>query len=120
MGKQPKEPQGFLPLVSIDYHILLTLIGRSRHGYEIMKQIEKEIGKDIPAPKIYRYLRNLTDDGLIEIDEKATAEAADPRRRYYRATSLGQTICIEETKRLSDLVGTARNVLGRLAPEGVS
>lgn len=114
MNEQKTNPQDFLPLAPTAYHILLSLIGNSRHGYEIMKIVEEEMKAKVPSPKIYRHLRKMTEEGLIEIDEKMTALADDERRRYYKITGLGQTVCIDETKRLSDVVGNAQGLLGGL------
>ncbi len=111
MNNERTDMQNLLPPAPIDYQILLTLIGRSRHGYEIKKIVEKEMGTDILVLKVYCHLRKLTDDGLVEIDERATVSADDPRRRYYKITGEGQEVFKRETYRLAEVIENAQGLL---------
>lgn len=80
-----KRATGLLPQVS--FSILLALSLRSRHGYELMKQVEDDsAGKIKLGPgALYGAIKQLHEDGLIQ------ELPGDGRRRYYQLTKLGRT-----------------------------
>jgi DNA-binding PadR family transcriptional regulator len=66
---------------------------------------------------MYRALRRLTEQGLIEgTDRRPAPEEDDERRNYYRMTRLGERVVHAEALRLESLVRAARTsgVLGPL------
>jgi DNA-binding PadR family transcriptional regulator len=95
-----------------DFHILLALAQGPRHGYGIMKEVERESGGGVRLEigSLYRLLGRLLDAGLIEDAE------GDERRRYYRITRLGRRVLKTEAGRLAGLVDLIR--ARRLLPEG--
>lgn len=99
------------PLKPADFHILLALAGGPRHGYGIMKEVERESAGAVRLEigSLYRLLGRLLDEGLIE-----TAES-DARRRFYRISRLGRRILKTEAERLAGLVELVR--ARRLLPE---
>jgi DNA-binding PadR family transcriptional regulator len=99
-------------LKSADFHILLVLAEGPRHGYGIMKDVERESGGGVRLEigSLYRLLGRLLDSGLIEDAD------GDERRRYYRITRLGRRVLKTEAGRLADLVHLIR--ARRLLPEG--
>ena len=96
-----------------DFHILLALAAGPRHGYGIMKEVERESGGRVRLEigSLYRLLGRMLDDGHIE----ETGVDGDERRRYYRITRLGRRVLSAEAERLADLVGLVRS--RRLLPE---
>jgi DNA-binding PadR family transcriptional regulator len=95
-----------------DFHILLALAQGPRHGYGIMKEVERESGGGVRLEigSLYRLLGRLLDAGLIEDAE------GDERRRFYRITRLGRRVLKAEAGRLAGLVDLIR--ARRLLPEG--
>jgi DNA-binding PadR family transcriptional regulator len=94
-----------------DFHILLALAGGPRHGYGIMKEVERESGGSVRLEigSLYRLLGRLLDAGLIE------DAASDDRRRYYRINRSGRSALRSEAERLAGLVDLVR--ARRLLPE---
>jgi DNA-binding PadR family transcriptional regulator len=71
------------------------------------------------AGKLYGAINRLLQDGLIEeSQERPEPEMDDSRRRYYRLTDFGGRVLAAETKRMADLVRTARstNAVRRIKP----
>jgi len=95
-----------------DFHILLALSDGPRHGYGIMKEVERESsgGVSLEIGSLYRLLGRLLDAGLIEDAD------GDERRRYYRISRLGRRVLKGEAERLAGLVDLIR--ARRLLPEG--
>lgn len=105
------DPDGFLPLKTNWFHIMLCLAGQEQHGYGIMNEVlERSDGKIRLWPAtLYGALKRLIDAELIEeSDERPAAELDDARRRYYRLTKLGRKVLAAESQRLEDLVGLLR------------
>lgn len=99
-----------------DFHILLVLAEGPRHGYGIMKEVERESRGDVHLElgSLYRLLARLLDEGLLE--EGEGAGDPDERRRYYRLTRLGRRVLKEEAGRLAGLLNLVR--MRKLLPEG--
>lgn len=107
------EIQSFLPLRPVEFHVLLSVGVGPRHGYGIMKDAARRTGEEtIPdVGTLYRALRRMVEDGLIEPVEGTT----DQRRSDYRITALGRRVAEAESLRLASLVRAARagGLLGR-------
>lgn len=99
----------FLPLRPPVFHILLALAESELHGLGIADSVEDASGGAVVLGPgtLYRSLKEMTDHGLIAQIE-APADA-DPRRRYYRSTSLGRSCLADEIHRLDRLVNLARS-----------
>lgn len=91
------------------FHILLALAGEDLHGLGIAEEVERATGGSVELGPgtLYRSLKEMSGDGLIE-EVDAPAEDADPRRRYYRITSRGRVLLSEEAARLARVVDLAR------------
>lgn len=104
-----QSPQARLPLKPADFHVLIALVEGPRHGYGIMKDVERDSGGEVclEVGSLYRLLARLLDEGLIEMDED------DGRRRFYSLTRFGRKVLKAEAQRLAGLVGLvrARNLL---------
>jgi len=100
-----REIEAFLPLKPVDLELLLALAGEDRHGYGLVQQIaEHTNGLVVLDPgNLYRVIKRLLGDGLIE-ESPARAADADERRRYYRITALGGGVLAAELERLRALI----------------
>lgn len=105
------EPEAFLPLPHLHFHVMLALAESTLHGWDIVKRIrELTEGRDNPSSgSLYLALNRLVEDGLLESAEPPAE--ADARRRYVRHTPLGRRVLAAETERLSTLVRTSRRRL---------
>lgn len=101
------EPQP--PLTHVVYHILLSLTSAPKHGYGIIKDVEKRThGRlEIEAGTLYGAIKRLREDAWIE--EAAAPDDADRRRRYYALTEQGRGVLRRESERLAELVEMARD-----------
>ncbi len=102
-----------LPLKPIVFQILLVLLERERHGYSIVRQIERQADRRerIEAGTLYRTLRTMLRDGLIvESDARPDPELDDQRRRYFGVTDIGRTLAQAEAQRLSELLNKAEGL----------
>jgi len=100
------------PLKPADFHILLALLDRDRHGYEIMKEVERESRSTVrlEVGTLYRILARLLEEGLLQ------EAGGDGRRRNYRLTPLGRRVVRSEAQRLAGLVDRLR--ARKLLPHG--
>lgn len=98
-----------LPLHARDFLILLALADGELHGYGLVKAIEAESEGEVvmdPA-NLYRSLRRLERDGLVE-EMDGAPDDGDERRRYYGLTEFGRSVTAAEAARVSRLVRVAR------------
>ncbi len=112
MSRRPKTaaslPSTHLPLKADVLMILLALRDGERHGYAIMRDAlaRSEGTVRLQAGALYRVLKRLLDNGLVEeTDRRAAPTADDERRRYYRLSRLGADVLDAELRRLTRLVG---------------
>ena len=107
----PPAAEAFLPLKSDVLVILMALSARPLHGYGIIRDVEARTEGRIllQTGALYRTLRRLLRDHLIEECDRPAGEVSDDeRRRYYRAAALGQAVFRAELDRLDRLVRAAR------------
>jgi PadR family transcriptional regulator PadR len=104
-------------IVLVTEQALFILAGLARgelHGYGIAREVEELSGGRVKlsAGTLYGALNRLAAEGLIA--ETREQEAGGRRRRYYRLTSLGETMLIEEAARLRSTAATlsARAAMG--------
>lgn len=102
-------PDSYLPLTHVAYHVLLSLSVQERHGYGVIKDVERRTNGrlELEAGTLYAAIRRLKDDGLLEAT--GTPDGADARRRYYGITETGRAVLQAECLRLSELVEFARS-----------
>jgi DNA-binding PadR family transcriptional regulator len=99
------------PLTPAMFHILLALAGGERHGYGIMREVERatEGAFQLGPGTLYRSIKQMLALGLIEESgERPDPELDDERRRYYRITGAGRRAASQEARRLARLVDEAR------------
>src|SRR5438876_12406524 len=104
----------FLPLSPATLHILLSLAGEDRHGYGIMQEVarQSEGAYKLGPGTLYDNLQKMTEQGLVEEAARRSGED-DPRRKYYRLTSLGKRVLSAEITRLENVVREAKAHLRR-------
>ena len=121
MSPSADETDALLPLPPATFHILLALADGERHGYAILQDVAERTDGEVRlgAGTLYGAINRLLQDGLIEeSEERPDPEMDDSRRRYYRLTDFGGRVLAAETKRMADLVRTARstNAVRRIKP----
>lgn len=107
MPSGPRDPASRLPLKPTDYQILFVLFRGERHGYAMVKAIdERTEGRvSLEPSNLYRRIRRLIREGLVEeSDDRPVPELDDERRRYYGLTSLGREVLVAEAERMRGLV----------------
>jgi DNA-binding PadR family transcriptional regulator len=105
-GMRKSDPAG--PLTPAVFHILLALHGRERHGYDIMQQVKEDSQGSLRMGPgtLYGSLDRMIAAGLV-----IRSDTRDPRRIYYKLTSLGLTTLRAESDRLSGVAAIARRHL---------
>ena len=89
----------------------MILLDGPSHGYAIVQEIEEreKNQKGIYPANLYRRIRDLLAKGLLEGAPPPALGSSDPRRRYFRVTSLGEKVVRAETERLQGLLAEARD-----------
>jgi DNA-binding PadR family transcriptional regulator len=108
---RPVDLDSFLPLKPVALQILLSLADGERHGYAITQDIAGRTSARmrLEPGNLYRSLRTMLDDGLIEESERRpAADLDDERRRYYRITPIGRRVAAAELSRLETIVTEAK------------
>ena len=98
------------PLTPAVLHVLLALSTEERHGYGIMKQVEREShGKVRMGPgTLYGSIGRMIEAGLIRESDKRPDPAMDDERRiYYAITGAGQKALQAELARYREVVAVA-------------
>jgi DNA-binding PadR family transcriptional regulator len=103
----PQEINELLPLKPVELLVLTMLAPGERHGYGIRQDVLDHTGGAIAleAGNLYRHIRRLETDGLVEESGRRPARDADDERRiYYRLTPYGRRVLAAELTRLRALV----------------
>ena len=98
------------PLTPAVLHILLAVSTEERHGYGIMKQVEREShGKVKMGPgTLYGSIGRMIEAGLVrESDRRPDPAIDDERRIYYAITGAGQKALEAELDRYREVVAVA-------------
>jgi len=105
----------YLPLKPVAFQVLLSLSESERHGYGITQDIAARTSAKmrLEPGNLYRSLKTMLDDRLIEESERRPApDLDDERRRYYRITPLGRKVAVAEMARLEAMVAEAKTMIG--------
>jgi DNA-binding PadR family transcriptional regulator len=88
-----------------EFYILLSLAIKSRHGYEIMQQVEQDSGRKVflGPGTLYGSIKRMLQSGLIE-----EAAGDSPRRKFYALTAQGRSLLSSELQRYDDAVKLAK------------
>jgi DNA-binding PadR family transcriptional regulator len=97
------------PLTPAVVHVLLSLAGGERHGYAILKDVQRQSNSRLRfgPGTIYGTLQRLMEAGWVE-EAAPPPAASDERRRYYRITRSGREALRAEVDRLGALLDEAR------------
>ena len=92
--------------------ILSLLETRPRHGYEIGKLIETRSGGKLTfaLPTLYPTLLRLENRGWIK--GRWVEKAGERRRCFYRLTSEGRRILVEQRRTWETFIDVVRAVMG--------
>ncbi|CAN5655822.1 PadR family transcriptional regulator [soil metagenome] len=98
------------PLTPLSLAILLALVDEDRHGYGIMKEIERLTDGEVQAGagSLYAALQRMTVAGLIDEAPYDPAPDEDARRRYYQLTEQGRETARAEMLRMVRALRVAR------------
>lgn len=83
------------------FYTLLLLNEGPKHGYEIMVELGKKIGKKPSAGQIYPLMKSLRKKDLVTCK---TMLSGGRKRKVYALTRKGKKTCLELMFRFSDLV----------------
>lgn len=88
-----------------EFYILLSLAIKNRHGYEIMKQVEKDSGKKVllGPGTLYGSIKRMLESKLIQ-----EVPGNNARRKYYALTEKGRQSLSFELQRYNDAVELAK------------
>jgi DNA-binding PadR family transcriptional regulator len=105
------DPQSFLPLTHLMYHLLLALADEPAHAYALVHAIRvRSEGRIDPGTgSFYSMIRQAVDDGLVH--ETPGDEGSDRRRRVYDITPLGRSVLDAEVRRLEQQLAITRRTL---------
>ena len=94
------DAEGGGPLTPAVFYILLALFGGDMHGYDIMRQVEKDSeGRATMGPgTLYGSIDRMMAAGLVA---RAPNRSDDPRRIYYRITAAGKRTFEAEAERMA-------------------
>lgn len=83
------------------FYTLVLLNEGPRHGYELMNELEKKLGKKPSPGQIYPLLKKLEDSGLITHE---TVKIGDRERKVYTLTGEGRKTTSRILGRFSDVI----------------
>ncbi len=92
-------------ITNSEFYILLSLAIKSRHGYEIMKQVESDSESKVrlgPGTLYGSIKRMLASDLIVESDHE------NPRRKYYSITEKGRSALTTELDRYESSIRLAK------------
>src|SRR5215475_5202474 len=102
-----RDPNELLPLKPIELLVLTMLSAGERHGYGLRQDIVDHTDGRIAleAGNLYRHIRKLQSDGLVDETEPRPAGRGDDERRiYYRLLPFGRQVLDAEIDRLRELM----------------
>ncbi len=112
MSKHDRNPEPLLPLTSGTFHVLVALADGDKHGYAILKDVDRSTdgAVQLSAGTLYGIIRKLESEGMIEEARERPAPALDDeRRRYYRLTYFGRKVAVAEAERMESALVLARS-----------
>ena len=105
------EPERFLPLTPLTFHILMALTRGAAHGYAVGAAIEDASGGQLrpTTGSLYQALKRLRDEGLLrDTPTPAGDRSSGPPRLFFELTDFGREVARLEATRLDHLLDAAR------------
>jgi DNA-binding PadR family transcriptional regulator len=100
-----------LPLSAPVFHVLLSLAEGERHGYGLIRDIERRTAGEVrlSTSTLYGAIKRMIRDGLVDrSEERPDPDMDDERRRYYRITEFGREVARQEAHRIERLAELVR------------
>jgi len=91
----------------IKLYTLILLYNGPKHGYEVMKHLEKMLGTSIGPSQVYPFLHRLRRAGLLEVSKVGPRD-----KRVYALTQEGREFVRELLRRSLELIKAAVDALG--------
>jgi len=118
MKPQKETIEPHLPLTAAMFQVLLSLADGEKHGYAIIKEVERRTDGQVVlgAGTLYAIIRRFVAEGVItETAERPDPALDDERRRYYRLSDFGRDVARAEAARMEEALGMARakRLIGR-------
>jgi DNA-binding PadR family transcriptional regulator len=109
MNHVPTQSDSHYPLTEVTYYVLLSLAPEDRHGYAIMKSVQRlSAGRvSLSTGTLYGALQRLVDQGWIMQIEEPQPNHPGRARKVYRLTQLGKAALSAEVNRLHSLLSAA-------------
>lgn len=104
-----RDPHQYLPLKPDVLAVLMILVDGDTHGYGIIKEAARRTDgrMQLQAGALYRRLKWMLAEGLIEeLEPNAVSDDGD-RRRTYGVTPLGRAVAGAEAERMAIWVAAA-------------
>jgi DNA-binding PadR family transcriptional regulator len=111
VAENRRRTEDVLPLSPIALQVLLAIADGDKHGYAILKEIERRTEGQVTlgASSLYAVLKRLLAEGLVEeAAERPDPALDDERRRYYRLAAFGRRAVVAELTRLETVLAHGR------------
>jgi DNA-binding PadR family transcriptional regulator len=98
----------YIDLSPTTFHILLSISREAMHGYDIMKTVSLETDDQINLSPgtLYGAIKRLLE--LKWITVASAPKGSDPRRKYYKASNLGNYVVGEHVDTMKQYLKLAR------------
>lgn len=83
-------------------YTLLLLQSEEKHGYRIIKDIERITGKKPTTSHIYPFLEKLSERNMVEVEEKGARS-----KKVYRLTEDGRSLVKEQLESFGEILQAA-------------
>lgn len=97
----------------VKFYTLCLLSSGSKHGYDLMKDLEERLDRKISASNVYPFLDILIKNKLIRITKTGKRE-----KKFYELTSEGKNFTKEMFSKFGDLINIAIQPRLRTCPCG--
>lgn len=84
------------------FYTLILLKERPRHGYDLMKEIERMSGKSISANQVYPFLNALRKNGIVRMERREERD-----KKVYSLTKKGEGLVDEIFNRCESIINVA-------------
>ncbi|MDH5605379.1 MAG: helix-turn-helix transcriptional regulator [Anaerolineae bacterium] len=94
------------PITETTFFILLSLAPASKHGYAIMKEVDRlSDGRvALSTGTLYGALKRLLGQGWIERTDDPEPDLSERSRKFYSLTDQGHKVLKSEVERMKNLV----------------